>query len=107
MKNWKTWVLLLGIYLLVKTCGGCSGCSGCSSCGGVPKPNLRDLYEEVCYKTGFKSYEIEITNLELSVEDPPIYSYTVRLPNGIKKEGTCSVYSNGSIKNVTLSGVDY
>lgn len=27
MKDWKTWVLLIGIYLLVRMCGGCNGCN--------------------------------------------------------------------------------
>jgi len=31
MKDWKTWVLLIGIYLLVKMCGGCNGCNSGSS----------------------------------------------------------------------------
>ena len=30
MKDWRFWVLLIAVYLLVKMCGGCKGC-GCSS----------------------------------------------------------------------------
>ena len=33
MKDWKTWVLLIGIFLLVKMCGGCNGCNSDNSDG--------------------------------------------------------------------------
>ena len=28
MKDWKVWGLLIGLFLLVKMCGGCNGCGG-------------------------------------------------------------------------------
>lgn len=27
MKDWRVWALVIGLYLLVKMCGGCNGCS--------------------------------------------------------------------------------
>ena len=31
MKDWRVWALLIGLYLVVKMCGGCDGCNGCGS----------------------------------------------------------------------------
>lgn len=28
MKDWRVWALLIGLFVLVKMCGGCNGCSG-------------------------------------------------------------------------------
>lgn len=28
MKDWRVWALLIGLFLLVKMCGGCVGCGG-------------------------------------------------------------------------------
>ena len=48
MKDWKTWVLLIGIFFLVKTCGGCEGCSSDSD---IPeqKPTT---FSKTCVKCG-------------------------------------------------------
>ena len=42
MKDWRLWVFLIGIYLMVKMCGGCKGCDGipkgmveCQQCGRI------------------------------------------------------------------------
>lgn len=69
MKDWKTWALLIGIYLLVKMCGGCEGCSGCSSddssngmricerCGKSYEPTFEDdRYCSSCYDRSSKKF---------------------------------------------------
>lgn len=28
MKDWRVWALLIGLYLVIRMCGGCNGCSG-------------------------------------------------------------------------------
>jgi len=69
MKDWKTWVLLLGIYFLVKMCGGCEGCKGCSNddssngmricerCGNSFKPTFEDSkWCKSCYDNHSKKF---------------------------------------------------
>lgn len=98
MKDWKTWVLLLGIYFLVKMCGGCEGCSGCS---GVPKPDKAELIQKIARQQGVQPYEITIEELELAVKDPPIYDLKIK-SHGFHMTGQVSVYNDGSIKNVVF-----
>ena len=97
MKDWKTWALIIGLYLLVKMCGGCNGCGG-----SVPKPDLEELKKKIYYQTGWQPYQFNFEKLELSVEDPPIYEFEIRGPYGSHKTGQVSVYENGSIKNVSV-----
>lgn len=40
MKDWKVWALLIGVYLLVKMCGGCNACS---SYGDVRSESISEL----------------------------------------------------------------
>ena len=52
MKDWRFWVLLIAVYLLVKMCGGCEGCSSDSD---IPeqKPTT---FTKTCPKCG-KTFE--------------------------------------------------
>lgn len=102
MKDWRLWVLLIGVYLMVKMCGGCEGCSGCSGCSGVPKPDKAELLQEIARQQGVQPYEITIEKLELAVEDPPIYELKIK-SHGFHLEGQVSVYNDGRIKNVVLN----
>lgn len=97
MKDWKTWILLIGLFFLVKMCGGCLGCSG-----SAPKPDLEELKKKIYYQTGWQPYQFSFDKLELSVEDPPIYEFKIKGPYGSSKTGQVSVYEDGSIKNVIV-----
>ena len=66
MKDWKTWVLLIGVFFLIKTCGGCEGCSDdsdipeqqpttftrtCHRCGKTFETHHKsDIYCHECYE---------------------------------------------------------
>lgn len=68
MKDWKTWVLLIGLFLMVKTCGGCEGCSSCSNdnstrtrtcqrCGKTFEPKFEDSkWCQSCYDQDAKKF---------------------------------------------------
>lgn len=66
MKDWKTWVLLIGVFFLVKTCGGCEGCGGCSNddgmrtcqrCGKTFEPRFEDdKWCQRCYSEHSKKF---------------------------------------------------
>ena len=54
MKDWKTWVLLLGIYLLVKMCGGCNSCNSDSS-SSQAEYSSKEITGQTCSRCGEKT----------------------------------------------------
>ena len=81
MKDWKTWVLIIGIYFLVKTCGGCEGCSGgsrddgmrtCSRCGKTFKPDFEDSeWCDACYNQHSKKFNEDWKKREKAIPVRP------------------------------------
>lgn len=46
MKDWKTWVLLIGVFFLIKTCGGCNGCSDYGDVRSTSISELKSIIKE-------------------------------------------------------------
>lgn len=97
MKDWKVWVFVIVLFLIVKNCGGCNGCSS-----STPKPDLEELKRKIYYQTDWQPYQFSFEKLELSVEEPPIYDFEIKGPYGARKSGQVSVYEDGGIKNVVV-----
>lgn len=57
MKDWKTWVLIIGIYLVVKMCGGCDGCE--SHDGGSNQDNYEQSSDGSSYERNSVSFSNE------------------------------------------------
>lgn len=45
MNNWKNWIAVIGILLLMRMCGGCLGCSG-KDVRGETIYELKDIIKE-------------------------------------------------------------
>ena len=84
MKDWRVWVLLIGLYLVVKMCGGCEGCSGCSSddssngmrkcqnCGKSFEPTSEDdEWCHDCYSNHSKQFNKQFEEREKAIHVRP------------------------------------
>lgn len=46
MKDWKVWALLIGLYLVVKMCGGCNACSDYGDVRSTSITELKSIIKE-------------------------------------------------------------
>ena len=97
MKDWKTWVLLLGVYFFVKMCGGCNGCGGPS---GIDTDAL-----EIRLIGKYHISNPHITSVEKVNDDPPTFRFEYDYEDrslGMRQHrtGHCTLYEDGDFKDI-------
>ena len=95
MKNWKTWALLIGLYLLVKMCGGCNGCGD--------KINKSALEDEIERRYGMEVRHIN--SVEKVNDDPETYKFVFEWNmRGIRERqsGFLYLYDDGTVDKIRL-----
>ena len=94
MKDWKTYVVILGILFLVKMCGGGNGCSG----GDVNKDALKAAIER---RTGKEVRHIN--SVEKVNDDPLTYKFVFEWNMGGIRErqsGFVYLYDDGTVDKI-------
>ena len=76
MKDWRTWVMLIGVFFLIQMCGGCSGCSSmrtCERCGKRFEPKFEDSkWCSSCYAQHSKEFNEKWKKREKAI---PVRAY--------------------------------
>lgn len=100
MKDWKMFLVILGLLSLIMVC------EGCNVRGSAREPNKKELLEDIARQTGWGMHEISLQKLELTVRKPPIWEYRARGPYGVQICGQCSLNEYGRVRNVTVNFVE-
>ena len=94
MKDWRIWALLIGLYLVVKMCGGCGGSSD------VDKAELQSaihcLYDA-------RIDDVDVSSVKKVKSTPPTYKVEYSyyyLGRCIDAEAYCSLKEDGKIEKI-------
>ena len=96
MKDWRTWVLLIGAIFLFKMCGGCDESDSPS---GIDTDAL-----EIRLIGKYQIRLPHITSVEKVNDDPPTfkfeYDYEDELGIRQHRTGHCTLYEDGNFKDI-------
>ena len=95
MKDWRLWVFLIGIYLMIKMCGGCLGCGN-----GISKGDLMDAIED---RYGMDVRHIN--SIEKVQRNPETYRFVFEWNMGGIRErqsGYVYLFKDGAIDRISL-----
>ncbi len=101
MKNWKFWALLIGLYLVVKMCGGCDGC------GSSPHWSKESIENAIEIRL-ISRYNIDyphVIDIKQTAENPPTYEFEYEYVDRLtgarnQRTGHCTFYEDGQIRDI-------
>ena len=98
MKDWKSWAVIIGIYLLFKMCGGCDGC-------GSSRFDMESVENAIEIHLISKVHaDPHITTIKQTSDNPPTYRFEYEYldRNGIRQHrtGSCTFYEDGQIRDL-------
>lgn len=73
MKDWKLWAILIGLYLVVKMCGGCNGCGSYGDVRSESISELKQIIKESGKITEDEAKALVIHYILNNMKDPNSY----------------------------------
>ena len=100
MKDWRLWAFLIGIYLMIKMCGGCNGC-------GSDSDTSDDEFKraiEIRLISKFNAESPHISTIEKISDNPSTYrfefDYKDVYGNWQHKTAHCTFWEDGELKEI-------
>ena len=98
MKDWKTWAVIIGIFLLVRMCGGCDGCNS----SGFDMESVENAIE--IHLISKVHADPHVTTIKQTSDNPPTYNFEYEYVDryGIRqhRSGFCTFYEDGQVKDL-------